>query len=185
MGYGASWAPTVRPMARLATLRCAMAALALITMGCASGTAGPESTGAITTSTSVTPSPTRAPGDSGANDGRCDAERTAELVAVVEAQIAALSRDDFAAARDFATDAFRSQVTVEQFTMIITGSYGFLLAGPEIVVSDCQGDATTAELQVNVYAREPVVMGYLLQRHDAGWAIDAAAVIDTLEGIRA
>lgn len=164
-----------------------MAALVVITAGCGSDTS-PEMVASPTTSTTTvsTTSPTQAPdGGDGADDAVCDAERTAELAAVVEAQIAALSRDDFAAARDLASDAFRSQVSLEQFIMIITGSYGFLLAGPDIVVTSCRGDATTVELQVDVYAPEPVVMGYLLRRHDTGWAIDAAAVIGSVEGIRA
>lgn len=172
--------------------RCVVAAIVVITVGCGSDPA-PEPVTSPTTSTTpaaspttstVTPtSPTPAPD---ADDGAvCDAEQTAELAAVVEAQIAALSRDDFAAARDLASDAFRSQVSLEQFIMIITGSYGFLLADPDIVVTSCRGDATTVELQVDVYAPEPVVMGYLMRRHDAGWAIDAAAVIGSVEGIRA
>jgi len=172
-------------MARAAILRCAMAALVVITAGCGSDTAPAPPTTSTSTTTTTT-SPTQAPdGGAGADDAVCDAERTAELAAVVEAQIAALSRDDFAAARDLASDAFRSQVSLEQFIMIITGSYGFLLADPDIVVTSCRGDATTVELQVDVYAPEPVVMGYLLRRHDAGWAIDAAAVIGSVEGIRA
>jgi len=175
--------------------RCVVAAIVVITVGCGSDPA-PEPVTSPTTSTTpaaspttstVTPtSPTPAPdADDDADGAVCDADQTAELAAVVEAQIAALSRGDFAAAHDLATDAFRSQVSLEQFTMIITGSYGFLLAGPDIVVTSCRGDATTVELQVNMYAREPVVMGYLLRRHDAGWAIDAAAVIGSVEGIRA
>lgn len=174
-------------MSRVATLRRAMAALAMITAGCASGTATPEPAVSPTTSNvAATTSSTEAPrsGD-GAEVGACDAQKTAELAAVVEAQITALSRDDFAAARELATDAFRSQVSLEQFTMIIIGSYGFLLDGPDIVVTSCQGDATTVELQVDVYAREPVAMGYLLRRHGMDWAIDAAAVIGSVEGIRA
>ncbi|MDA3006894.1 MAG: DUF4864 domain-containing protein [Actinomycetota bacterium] len=182
-------------MARCTMQRCAVAAIVVITVGCGSDPA-PETVTSPTTSTTpaaspttstVTPtSPTPAPdADDDADGAVCDAEQTAELAAVVEAQIAALSRGDFAAAHDLATDAFRSQVSLEQFTMIITGSYGFLLAGPDIVVTSCRGDATTVELQVNMYAREPVVMGYLLRRHDAGWAIDAAAVIGSVEGIRA
>jgi hypothetical protein len=103
----------------------------------------------------------------------------------IRAQQSAFSASDFEAARAYASDNFRSGVSVDQFGMIIERNYAFLLDDPELTFVDCRRRGDSAILQVEVAGSPITIMVYGMVLENDGWFIDAASVAGTRESVNA
>lgn len=107
------------------------------------------------------------------------------MAATISGQQAAFAEGDFARARSFASDGFRSGVTVDEFQTIIEREYGFLLEDPAIDVEKCAQVERVGEVQVRVASSVERTMIYRLVRERGTWAIDGARVTSAPAGIAA
>lgn len=94
----------------------------------------------------------------------------------IRAQQSALANRDFEAARAYASDNFRSGVSVDQFQNIIEGSYSFLLGDPAIAFVDCQRRGDSALIRVEITGSPVTIMVYGVVLENEKWFIDAASV---------
>jgi hypothetical protein len=101
----------------------------------------------------------------------------------IRSQQAALSASDFEAARAYASDNFRSGVSVEQFGRIIERNYAFLLDDPELTFVDCSRRGDSAIVRVEVAGSPTMIMLYGMVLENDGWFIDAASVAGTREDV--
>ncbi len=101
----------------------------------------------------------------------------------IRAQQSALAQSDFEAARAFASDDFRSGVSVDQFQSIIEGNYSFLLDDPALSFLDCQRRGDSALIRVEVAGSPITVMLYGVVLDSEKWFIDAASVAGSREDV--
>ena len=101
----------------------------------------------------------------------------------IRAQQSALAQSDFEAARAFASDDFRSGVSVDQFQSIIEGNYSFLLDDPALSFVDCQRRGDSALIRVEVAGSPITVMLYGVVLESEKWFIDAASVAVSREDV--
>jgi hypothetical protein len=101
----------------------------------------------------------------------------------IRAQQSALAQSDFEAARAFASDDFRSGVSVDQFQSIIEGNYSFLLDDPAITFVDCQRRGDSALIRVEVTGSPVTIMLYGVVLESEKWFIDAASVAGSREDV--
>ncbi len=101
----------------------------------------------------------------------------------IRAQQSALAQSDFEAARAFASDGFRSGVSVDQFQSIIEGNYSFLLDDPALSFVDCQRRGDSALIRVEVAGSPITVMLYGVVLDSEKWFIDAASVAGSREDV--
>jgi hypothetical protein len=94
---------------------------------------------------------------------------------VVQRQQRAFADDDFAAALRFASTEFRSSVTLPQFTALIVSGYNFLLVTPNLRLTECRTQGTTAVLRVGVGIN--FVLAYRMVAEDGQWRIDGASIL--------
>ncbi len=107
------------------------------------------------------------------------------MTATITGQQAAFADADFARARSFASDSFRSYVTVREFEALIEREYGFLLSDPAVEVEKCAQVESVGEVQVRVGGSTPRTMIYRLVRERGTWAIDGARITSAPSGIAA
>lgn len=94
----------------------------------------------------------------------------------IRAQQSALAASDYEAARAYASNGFRSTVSVEQFQQIIEGDYAFLLDDPALTFTECQRRGDSALIRVDVSGSPVTVMVYGVVLENDSWFIDAATV---------
>lgn len=97
----------------------------------------------------------------------------------------AFAANDFATALTFSSKSFRSNVTLDSFAGIITGSYAFLLDDPAVDFLECQSDGESALMRVEVAGSPIMVMVYRLVLEDDAWFIDAASIAGSREAVAA
>lgn len=135
--------------------------------------------------TSQEADPTTDPTAPGFEVTRCAPEDAALMAATITGQQSAFADADFSSARSFASESFRSMVTVDEFEYLITREYGFLLDGPPITVQKCAQVDSVGEVQVSVGSSEERTLVYRLVRERGTWAIDGARVTSARPGIAA
>jgi hypothetical protein len=86
---------------------------------------------------------------------------------VVTRQARAFANDDFDAALQFASTGFRSSVTLPRFKALIVSGYNFLLAGPQLRLTECSTEGTAALLRVG--ASSNVVLEVRMVAEDGQW----------------
>ena len=101
----------------------------------------------------------------------------------IRAQQNALAKSDFEAARAYASDNFRSGVSVDQFQGIIEGNYSFLLEDPTLTFVDCQRRGDSALIRVEVAGSPVTIMLYGVVLENDSWFIDAASVAGTRDAV--
>lgn len=136
----------------------------------------PETTPENTTRPSPTPSNSAMP---------CEDVMFQRAQGTIRAQQDALAAADFEAARAYASDNFRSGVSVGQFQAIIEGNYSFLLNDPAITFVDCQRRGDSALIRVEVEGSPITIMLYGVVLENESWFIDAASIAGTREPITA
>lgn len=157
----------------------------LLLAGCASDTStgGAEPSSADPTTQSPAPTQTqRAPAPSDRPEP-CEDVMSQRAQGTIRSQQRALAKADFAAARAYASNNFRSGVSVEQFQTIIEGSYSFLLDDPPLTFVDCQRRGDSALIRVEVAGSPVTIMLYVLVLEDESWFIDAASVAGTRDDV--
>ncbi len=107
------------------------------------------------------------------------------MVATITGQQKAFAAGDFAAARSFASESFRSTVMVDEFQALIEREYAFLLDDPSVTFARCARVDRVAEVEVNVEGPTTRTMVYRLVEGDGGWAIDGARLTEVSSGIAA
>lgn len=70
-------------------------------------------------------------------DTNCSATIKKNALAAVQGQSQALAKRDFKTARSYSAASFRAQVTLEDFTSIITQGYGFLAKAKSFSIVEC------------------------------------------------
>lgn len=94
----------------------------------------------------------------------------------IRAQQSAIAQSDFEAARSYASENFRSGVSIEQFQGIIEGNYSFLLDDPALDFVDCRRRGESALIRVEVAGSPVTIMVYGVVLENDSWFIDAASV---------
>jgi hypothetical protein len=97
----------------------------------------------------------------------------------ITAQTEALSAQDFAAARQWSTESFRTRISEGQFARIIDAEYGILLRAPRITFDGCeqvQNDqlVVIATFDADGNRRQ---LGYEMIAERNGWFIQSAAAL--------
>lgn len=96
-----------------------------------------------------------------------------ELVAVVEAQLAAFRKDDVAKAYEYASRALRAQRPRRMFAAIIEANYPEIWANTRAEFGLARDDGEHATIMVVVYAGDDrATFDYSLVKERAGWRIE-------------
>lgn len=165
-------------------------AAAVLLSGCAGTTTGgqettpPTPTSATTAPETQDPSPDSSPSQDEADTAQpCEEVMFQGAQGTVRSQQSALAQQDFEAARAFASNSFRSGVSVEQFQDIIEGRYSFLLNDPGLDFVDCQRRGDKALIRVEVSGSPVIIMIYGMVVENDSWFIDAASVAGSREEV--
>lgn len=164
-------------------------AAGLLLAGCASdvNTVGEtRPTKAPTSNAPETPDPQTTPEsapDATSSATPCEDVMFQRAQGTIRAQQGALAKSDFESARAFASDNFRSGVSVDQFQGIIEGNYPFLLGNPTLTFVDCQRRDDSALIRVEVSGSPVRIMLYGVVLENEAWFIDAASVAGTRNAV--
>lgn len=164
-------------------------AAGLVLVGCANNTSAGGEVRPAPTPTSITPqtpdlqtTPEATP-DATTSATPCEDVMFQRAQGTIRAQQSALAKSDFETARAYASDNFRSGVSVDQFQRIIEGNYPFLLEDPRITFVDCQRRGESALIRVEVAGSPVTIMLYGLVLENESWFIDAASVAGTRDAV--
>jgi hypothetical protein len=151
---------------------------ALLLAGCVSEVSANGQAASSPSPTTTSPSPTEEQETPTPSTGAqpCEDVMFQRAQDTIRAQQAALANSDFETARTYASNNFRSSVSVEQFQVIIEGSYAFLLENPDITFVDCQRRNESALIRVEVAGSPVTIMLHGLVLENESWFIDAASV---------
>lgn len=95
-----------------------------------------------------------------------------EVVAVIEAQLAAFRKQDAAKAYSYAAAALRAQRPLAAFTAIVRENYPEIWANLRAEPGIVRDDGVRATVAVQVYSKtEDAAYDYTLVREKAGWRI--------------
>lgn len=94
---------------------------------------------------------------------------------VVKRQQRAFADNDFDSALQFASNGFRSSVTLPQFKALIVSDYNFLLGNSNLRLTDCSPEGTAAVLRVGIGSN--FVLAYRMVAEDGQWRIDGASIL--------
>ncbi len=95
-----------------------------------------------------------------------------EIVAVIDAQLAAFRAGDAARAHTFAAAEFRAQKPLPAFAAIVEQSYPEIWRSERAEFGIVRDDGARATVTVQVFAKESAAAyDYTLQREAAGWRI--------------
>ena len=107
----------------------------------------------------------------------CPDDDLRQAQSVIVDQTRAMSAQDFATARSYASQAFQNAVSVAQFADIISNDYAYLLQNPQITFDDC----SVIDAQGLLISTTFIVDGtthnvdYALVAEQGGWYINVAA----------
>lgn len=123
------------------------------------------------------PEPTKEAEPETSNEPRpCEDVMFQRAQGTIRAQQSAFAASDYEAARAYASNGFRSTVSVEQFQQIIEGDYAFLLNDPTLTFTECRRRGDSALIRVDVSGSPVTVMVYGVVLENDSWFIDAATV---------
>ncbi len=94
---------------------------------------------------------------------------------VVKRQQRAFADSDFDSALHFASNGFRSSVTLPQFKALIVSDYTFLLGNSNLRLTECSPEGTGAVLRVVVGS--DFSLAYRMVAEDGQWRIDGASIL--------
>lgn len=112
--------------------------------------------------------------------GDCPMSEVRQTQQVITEQTRAMTAQDFAAARQYATQAFRDNVTEQQFADIIASDYAFLLQDPQIVFTACESYGPgllliSADFLVGLGEGEEHQLDYAMVNESGDWFINSAS----------
>ncbi len=118
-------------------------------------------------SASASPSESASPTD-------CPDDVRTGIVETITGQQTAFGDRDYARARAFASDSFRSSVDTETFAAIIERDFSFLLDEPALEFAECALVDGIARMQVRVPGSPALTITYRLLNEGDAWRIDGA-----------
>jgi len=112
--------------------------------------------------------------------GDCPRGEVQQTQQVITEQTRAMTAQDFAAARQYATQAFRDNVTEQQFADIISSDYAFLLQNPQITFTACESYGPgllliSADFRVDLGDGAEHQLDYAMVNESGGWYINSAS----------
>jgi hypothetical protein len=112
--------------------------------------------------------------------GDCPPGDVQQTQQVIAEQTRAMTAQDFAAARQYATQAFRDNVTETRFADIIASDYPFLLQNPQITFTVCESYGPgllliSANFRVGLGESEEHQLDYAMVNEAGRWFINSAS----------
>ncbi len=151
--------------------------------------AEPSPSPASSSSPAPMPSPTASPSaESDSGFPECDDDVVSGVDATVTAQLAAFAAEDFRTALGYASEVFRSSVTLKSFREIITREYPEVADAAEHEVLGCRvtGMSTVSSLvSVTSASGSTAEIDYRLVLEPGGWRVDGASTMRVVLGQRA
>jgi hypothetical protein len=96
----------------------------------------------------------------------------------INAQTASFAVDDFELAYSYASESFRSSVSLERFIDIIQGSYGPLISSSQLSFDNClfypEAPLATIDVRFTEAGTEVYALRYVMVESDLGWRVDGA-----------
>ena len=96
----------------------------------------------------------------------------------INAQTASFAVDDFKLAYSYASESFRSSVSLERFIDIIQGSYGPLISSSSLSFDNClyypEASLATIDVRFTEAGTEVYALRYVMVESDLGWRVDGA-----------
>lgn len=166
------------------TRAAALAAAVLLLTACAASQVTETSQGPLSAPSEAqtpTPAPTEDREPSVAEP--CDERQLDGIDKTIRGQLRTFARADFAAALEFASEAFRSSIDADDFERLIADSYPELLATAEHVSGPCVADGDRAQLVVRVSGEageRDLVYAMVFEQGD--WRVDGAAPHSPTDG---
>lgn len=110
--------------------------------------------------------------------GQCSDEELAGGSAWITGQLKAFSNSDAKGAYSFASEQFRSGVSLDEFAAIISGQYSALLNLESFEIVECVAIEGGFVFQVNLVDKqeERFSMQYVLSLIENQWGVDAATI---------
>jgi hypothetical protein len=118
-------------------------------------------------SASATPTTSAAASD-------CSTDVRSGIVETIQGQQKAFGDRDFARARAFASESFRSSVDTQTFAAIVERDFSFLLDDPALDFTECALVDGVARMQVRIAGSPALTMTYRLLAEGDAWRIDGA-----------
>ena len=110
-------------------------------------------------------------------DGRCNSAVVDSVNAHISGQIDALAEKDWELARSFASENFQSNVSLEDFTFIISEQYPMLIENKGYEFNDCTVAGSTITQEVDVESGEQLFsLTYSLTVNESTLGVDSAVV---------
>ena len=154
--------------------------ISLCLAGCAQETTSIQTI----TPTQPSPSPSDDSKDSNASIAPCEESLEARFRLTIESQTDAFGDGDFELAYSFASQEFRSNVSLQSFVGIIAGSYGPLIESSNLGFSNCRADLDAGlgviDVQFVQSGNDVYALRYLLQEDPDGWRIGGATNLEVL-----
>jgi len=119
-------------------------------------------------------------GSWGADDLKPSEMKTKDaLHAVIDGQLAAFRKDDYAGAFVFADKVFKNQLTLEQFERMVKTGYPPIAhsTSARCGLSFDNGDEAVVNVRVFSEGREPVDYQYTLRRDGEAWRITGVTLL--------
>jgi hypothetical protein len=111
------------------------------------------------------------------SDGNCNSAVVASVNAHISGQIDALAEKDWELARSFASKNFQSNVSLEDFTFIISEQYPMLIENKGYQFNECNVTGSTITQQVDVKSGEQIFsLAYSLTINESTLGVDSAVV---------
>jgi hypothetical protein len=114
----------------------------------------------------------------------CNESLEARFRLTIESQTDAFGDGDFELAYSFASEEFRSNVSLQSFVGIIAGSYGPLIESSNLGFSNCRADLDAGlgviDVQFVQSGNDVYALRYLLEEDPEGWRIGGATNLEVL-----
>lgn len=108
----------------------------------------------------------------------CSQVTQAGIESSINAQTASFAVDDFELAYSYASESFRSSVSLERFIEIIRGSYGPLISSSKLGFDNClfypEAPLATIDVRFTEAGTEVYALRYVMVESDLGWRVDGA-----------
>ena len=110
-------------------------------------------------------------------DGACSSALAGVVDNHISGQIDALAKNDWELARSFASDNFQSNVSLEDFTFIISEQYPMLIENKGYEFNECTVAGSTIKQEISVQSGEQEFsLTYTLTVNDSSLGVESAVV---------
>lgn len=110
---------------------------------------------------------------------QCSQTEQSGIERTINAQTGYFAVGDFELAYSYASESFRSSVSLERFIQIIEGSYGPLISSSTLSFSNClvnrEASVAAIDARFSEDGTELYALRYVLVESDLGWRVDGAS----------